>query len=263
MSRPVSTEPSFGQGAEALQALIRAGLDHNLAQKLVQSPGNWLAHRVVLYINADGRSPMIEESKSQQQARQIMGRNYISLAEMAMVLKVSLGDRDLKALEKVPFDPKTLMECQDSHLLFPICTINLRGLREISGLLYPNDCIDEPRWFEDAYAREAVEVGWHLMSTDEAQLIDLTWDEQRRAVTDDQFTPSACEVAYMIILNFLVTGRRLLKEGYQSTRTCDSDEPGTHICVGRFGPQGLRVDMRVGDDAAGYPCLLISRKADL
>jgi hypothetical protein len=77
METMVSRTLSVHKEHEFLLKLEAAGLNDELAQRVIDSKGNELAARVVQLIHSGGFEP----STSQKRAREIMGRNFFGVEE--------------------------------------------------------------------------------------------------------------------------------------------------------------------------------------
>jgi hypothetical protein len=104
MSSIVSRTLSVHKEHEVLLKLEAAGLDDNLAQKVVESKDNDLAAKVVRLILNGGFEP----TTSQKRAREIMGRNTFGIEEAIRHFGVNPTRQQIAALSEIPCSEETL-----------------------------------------------------------------------------------------------------------------------------------------------------------
>jgi len=71
------------------------------------------------------------------------------------------------------------------------------------------------------------------------------WNDKQALLSKDEETPTARIVVYTIVGHFLATGERLFEKIY--VRCVDLDSDRRRVYVGRFGAEGMYVDMYWGD----------------
>ncbi|MDP3764437.1 MAG: hypothetical protein Q8Q95_02340 [bacterium] len=237
METIVSRTLSVHKEHEVLLKLEAAGLNDELAQRVIGSKGNDLATKVVRLISNGG----YEATTSQKTAHQIMGRNMFGVEEAIQYLGVKPTRAQISALAEVPFTEAELTEARDTHTLvaiFPLSILDIRGKVANNGqrLFYEQD------WYnKETFAKYKGEVGWHLVrKTPVMDSTSKTWDDQQKLLGKDEETPKAQVVVYAIIGHFMATGERLFEHTYVRTSSLDSD--GSRVGVGDFDRFGLYFD---------------------
>lgn len=244
---------SVHQEHEFLKKLETAGLNGELAQKVVDSKGNELALKVIRLIVNGGFEP----STSQKLAREIMGRNMFGVEEAIRFFGVNSSKQQLAYLAEVPWNEEVLRSVKDTHLLvavFPMSILDIRGHVDKS-LFYIQD------WYnKQSFAKDKGEVGWQLVRKEPiANSTTKTWNEQQVLLGKDEETPSAQIMVYSIIGHFLATGEKLFEKVYIRTSSLGSD--GDRVCVGGFGAEGLNVNYDWDDNRYDYLGLSAARKS--
>ena len=180
-----------------------------------------------------------------QKARQIMGRSFVGVEEVAQHLSIRFRDDQLGHLAKVPFSENTLNQCRETHVLAPGYPLSIRELRQRlpSGLIDP----DQDPWYgKTAFAvQERVGPRWYLMR---ASILPESTDktlEEQKSLLENEEVPHACELVYVTILHYLVNGIRLFDRG-ELVRCQDIVERYGNlvnggVMVGRFDSEGLHV----------------------
>ncbi|MEK7390853.1 MAG: hypothetical protein AAB635_01810 [Patescibacteria group bacterium] len=237
METIVSRTLSVHQEHEVLLKLEAAGLNDELAQKVIDSKGNDLAAKVVSLILNGGFEP----STSHKQARAIMGANFFGVEEAIKHFGVNPSKQQLAYLAEVPFAEEVFKSCKDTHVLvavFPMPILDIHGKVE-RKLFYSHDHDDA--WYNtQAFAKDKGEVGWQLVrKVPIADSTNKTWNEQQALLSKDEETPKAQVVVYTIIGHFLATGERLFENIY--VRCSDLDSGGRRVRVGDFDAGGLCV----------------------
>ncbi len=236
METIVSRTLSVYKEHEVLLKLEAAGLNDELAQKVIDSKGNDLAAKVVRLI----RSGWFEPSTSHKQARAIMGKNLFGVEEAIKHFGVNPSKQQLAYLAEVPFTEEVLSSCKDTHVLvavFPMSILDIRGKVE-HKLFYSHD----DAWYNEwAFARDKGEVGWHLVrKVPVADSTKKTWNEQQALLSKDEETPKAQVMVYTIIGHFLASGERLFENIY--IRCSDLLDSECHrVYVGHFGATDFEV----------------------
>lgn len=245
-------ELSIHQEHEVLGKLEAAGLTEELAQRIIQSKDNTLAKKVIGYVARNGYDP----STSQKRAKEIMGTSYLGPEDVMKHFGVSFTDKELVQLREIPFTEAELEACKDTHILFvgyPLSILDIRN--KVGHLFYNQD------WYEkESFAKkERVNLQWYLIRKGEVpNSTSKTWQEQQSLLASDETTPRACEVIFMVMLYFLVTGKRLLERMY--VRCIDVSSNGVRAHVGRFDSGGLFVASWTDGDRDDDVGLAASRK---
>lgn len=245
METIVSRTLSVHKEHEVLLKLEAAGLNDELAQKVIDSKGNDLATKVVRLILNGGFEP----STSHKNARAIMGKNFFGVEEAIKHFGVNPSKQQLAYLAEVPFTEEVLKSVKDTHVLvavFPMSILDIRGKVE-RKLFYSHD----DAWYnKQAFAKDKGEVGWQLVrKVPIADSTNKTWNEQQALLSQDEETPKAQVMVYTIIGHFLASGERLFENIY--VRCSDLDSGGIRVDVGRFAARGLYVYRWRGDSRSG------------
>ncbi|MFA5386512.1 MAG: hypothetical protein WC297_02535 [Candidatus Paceibacterota bacterium] len=235
MGNMVSRTLSVHKEHEVLLKLETAGLNEDLAQRVIDSKGNDLAAKVVRLIQNGGFEP----TTSQKRAREIMGKNFFGVEEAIKHFGVNPTGQQLTALSEIPFSEAVLEELKGTHVLvavFPLSILEIRGKVEKS-LFYSH----EDSWYnKESFAKERGEVSWRLVrKTPVDNSTSKNWQEQQASIGKNDEVPTAQIVVYTIIGHYLATGERLFEHIYVRTSSVASD--GVRVRVGRFGGYGLDV----------------------
>ena len=245
------------QQHELLLAFQKAGLTRQFAQLIINSKDNALAQRIVQLIQEeDGIAINFQESPGQVHARKIMGPNFLGIPEAIQHFYVTPNTDQLEVLGEIPFSAEVLEACKDTHLLvavFPISILDIRG-RIDEGIFYQQD------WYDtQAFAQETGETRWCLIRKNEVpDSITKNWQEQLALLTKTEEVPTAQQLTYLVILNFLVTGERLFPEIYVRTSSLGSD--GVRVRLGRFDDKGLYLSYYWDVTRFGYLAVSSARK---
>ncbi len=245
---------SRGKGHELLNKLEAAGLNSNLAQRVIDSKDNDLAINVVRLIKSGGFEP----STSQKRAREIMGRNFFGIEEAIKHFGVNPSRAQLAYLAEVPFTEEVLESVKDTHVLvvvFPMSILDIRGKVE-RKLFY--SC--EYSWYnKEAFAKDRGEIGWRLVrKTPVPDSTNKNWDEQQALLDKSEETPSAQVMVYTIVGHYLATGERLFEKVYVRTSSVGSD--GHRVYVGSFA-KGLHINNWWDDDRSDNLGVSSARKS--
>jgi hypothetical protein len=245
-------EVSLGKATSGFTKLLRElGADgKQVVEKLDDDPA--YARRIARFMQAGGYNP----STDQKRAREIMGENYLGPEDVMKHFNVSFTDIELAQLREIPFTESTLEACKKTHILFagyPLSILEIRG--KAKNLFYDQDWYDN----ENFAKKEKVNLQWHLIRKDEMpSSTSKTWQQQQSLLTANEITPRACEVIYMVMLDCLVTGKRLLAIMY--VRCSDLASDGHRVIVGLFDSGGLHVDDYSDDGCNDYLGLAAARK---
>jgi hypothetical protein len=186
------------------------------------------------------KEPMPEEplSLTQEEARDIMGRNFLGTEEVKKYFG-ELTSEQQEAFSIIPFPKETLESCKDTHILVAdigLSIMDLKKLEKCKGLFR------DQTWYEKySFAKRTPEPSWRLIrKTSVENSLNKSWEEQQ-ALLDHQTdeVPLTRQIIYTIILHFLATGERLFRTSH--VRTSDVDSLGDHVSVGEFDKDGLLV----------------------
>lgn len=136
----------------------------------------------------------------------------------------------------------------------PLVTLrNLPVVRE-RQLMYPQDWYNSPDWVkrEDAPQERTLRVPVEGS-------FDKTFSEQEKLLLPEEEVPSVRSVATFLVINALVTGKRLLPDCY--VRCIDKDSDGDRVLVGHFDANGLYVYANWHDYRYSYLGVAASRKS--
>lgn len=228
---------------EFLQKMEDAGLNEELAQAVVQSKGNELAGKIVVFIQRGG----YETTTSQRRAKEIIGRNMLDMGDVMQHFRVVFSDEQKIKLSNIPWSESVLQECKDTHILFPgfpLTLLDIRG-RMPRGHFY----FYEDAWYntEDFVKEEKVGCRWYLIRKEAvSDSFNKTFQEQEKLISSQEEVPYAREAVFGIMLLERVTGEHLFKNVYVRCR--DLDSGGCRVYVGYFGSYGLDVSGGGDDD---------------
>lgn len=228
---------------EFLAKLEAAGLDADLAQKVIGSKDNALGAKVIRLIANGGFEP----STSQKRAREIMGRNFFGVEEAIKHFGLSPSNPQLAFFSEVPFSEAILETSKDTHVLvavFPLSILEIRG--KIGKHFYRQD------WYNNQlFVRDKSDLGWYLVrKTPVERSTSKNWGEQQAPLSKDEETPKAQVMVYTIVGHFLATGERLFEKIW--VRCSDLDSDGLRVVVGHFDTVGLHVLSYRWDDVLSF-----------
>lgn len=139
---------------------------------------------------------------------------------------------------KIPFSKDTLEECKDTHILVAGYPFSLWDIRKKVSRFRKDS------WYnnEDFAKKEKVKLRWYLVRKDAVPNSFYKNYAEQLALLDEgnEEVPKACEMAYMVILYYLVTQERLFK---YCVRTSSVDSRGGYVRIG-FDDDGLRAPYR-------------------
>jgi hypothetical protein len=193
---------------------------------------------------------VFQETEDQQRARRIMGRNFIGIGEVMQHFGARYTDGWLAHLATIPFYEGTLEEYKHTHVLFPGYPYTIQDIRD-SGYeelfhtakrplesMFLVVCVGAP-WNIEYVVKARVDPCWFLIRRDPVP--DSTqkylW-QQKLLLSRREAIPRVCEVVYMTILTYLVTGERLFKDVYvrcSDAMSCSD----VRFLVGGFNSRGL------------------------
>ena len=253
METMVSRTLSVHKEHEVLLKLETAGLNDELAQRVIDSKGNDLATKVVRLIQNGG----FEATTSQKRAREIMGRSFFGVEEAIKHFGVNPTRQQLVALSEVPFSEAVLEQLKDTHVLvavFPLSILEIRGKVQDKGLFYNQD------WYnKQFFAKERGEVIWQLVrKTPVDNSNSKNWQEQQALIAKEDEVPTAQVMVYTITGHYLATGERLFEHIY--VRTSSVGSGGYRVIVGVFDSVGLAVSNDWADGRHGVLGVSSARK---
>ena len=225
MKNIVSRILSVHKEHEVLLKLEAAGLNDELAQKVIDSKDNDLATKVVKLIQNGGFMP----STSQKEARAIMGKNFFGVEEAIRHFGTNPTKQQLDYLVEVPFTEEVLKSCKNTHVLvavFPMSFLDVYNKFE-NKLFYRH----RTTWYiKHAFMKDEGRIGWQLVrKTPVDNSTNKTWDQQQALLPEDEETPKAQVMVYTIIGHFLATGERLFEK--INVRCLDLDSNGNRVYV--------------------------------
>mgnify|MGYP001601101566 FL=1 len=182
METIVSRTLSVHKEHEVLLKLEAAGLNDDLAQRVIDSKGNDLAAKVVRLINSGG----FEATTGQKRAREIMGYNFFGVEEAIRHFGMNPTRQQTTVLSEIPFSEVMLEQHKNSHILvamFPLSILEIRGkVVQDQRLFYEQD------WYnKQAFAKEKGETEWKLVrKTLVANSTSKTWPEHQALLATNE-----------------------------------------------------------------------------
>lgn len=241
MSKVTHPDTVLLRVGKLLRVLRKAGL----SDELLDLPVKDLVFRQALvdFWTRQGVSKEKSEPVTLETAREIMGRNFLDIAEALRHYNIAMTGDQHELLAEIPFSEDILCACKDSHILVADLDLSILEVRKWVGreLFFSTDSAwNNPEQF----AGEKVESCWRLIRKDMVpeDSTNRTSHEQKKLISEEDEMPSARAMVYIIILNYLVTGERMFENIYVRTSTVCSY--GYHVSVGRFDRNGLDVDGR-------------------
>jgi len=200
----------------------------------------------------------VKQMTTQGRARDIMGSNMVGIEEAIRYFESSRADGESYFLRDIPFSEATLWKCRQTHLLVAVLPISVLEIR--SRVSFKMFC--EKSWYDNTwFARQNGKASWQLIrKTPVPSSARKTWTEQRRLMSNHEDTPSAREMVYAVISNYLATGQRLLGDIYVR---CSDVLTVTHrVSIGRFDSSGLDIEPDLCDDFFDNVGIACARKPD-
>lgn len=241
---------------EFLLKLETAGLNDELAQKVIDSKDNDLATKVVRLIQNGGFEP----TTSQKRGREIMGCNFFGIEEAIKYFGVNPTRQQLAVLSEIPFSEAVLEQLKDTYVLiavFPLSILEIRG--KVKRSLFYNH---EDAWYnKQSFAKERGKASWQLIrKTVAPNSFSKNWSEQQALLSKNDEIPSARVMVYTIIGHYLATGERLFENIF--VRTSSLDSHGHVVNLGHLVSHGLIVDGWHPSYCSSDLGLALSRKLD-
>lgn len=195
-------------------------------------------------------------SDSHQFARNIMSKNFLGIPEACEHFKITPTEEQLAELAEIPFSEDTLCECKDTHILVADFGFSIFYVRKCVGRELFNDHEEYPWYYDEQFARETSDFCWRLIRKD---MVTNSTKGKRKLISGGEEVPSARAIVYVILLNYLVTGERMLEDTFViTTSTLTVKKPGNYhqILVGCFDGDGISIDgFCVDDNRGGTGCL--------
>jgi hypothetical protein len=232
-------------GNELLNRFEAAGLDSNLAQKVIDSKDNDLASKVVGLIEAGGFEAIDKSLTSLNpewlRARELMGKNFFGVEEAMAVWRAGStpSAQELASLVKTPFSEEELARSKDTHILVAdmgLSIVEMKAIVKDKGRLF----FDQDWYHTQEFAKETAKITWHLVrKTPIPNSISKSWAEQQALISPAEEMPNARLMVLAVISHFLATGERLFERTYARCSDVASDD--VHVNVGLFDSDGLHV----------------------
>ena len=253
MNNVVSRTLSVHKEHELLTKLEAAGMSDIEAQLVIESKGNALAVKMLDMIRRGGQVV----SSAMDRAREIMGKNFLGVAEALRSFKLKQTKEVLMAFDQTLPTEAELVFCKDTHLLvadFGISLLDVRS-RVKRGLFYDQNWYESYRWAKNTEAPQ-----WRLIrKTEVPGSLSKNWSEQSVLLTVEDVVPSTRQMAYAVMLNQAENNERLFENIY--VRTSDVDSGGDHVNLGYFDKDGLDIDDWYGNSRDSSIGLASARKS--
>ncbi len=224
---------------EFLLKLETAGLNEELAQKVISSKDNELAVKMVRFIQSGGFEFLDKTLTSLNpiwlRAREIMGKNFFGIEEAMQHFGINPSHQQLLALSNIPFSEAMLQTCKNTHVLmavFPLSILEICNKVE-QKLFYHHEGV----WYnEESFAKKRSKANWQLVcKTSVPDSISKNWQQQQALISKDNEVPTARVMFYTIIGHYLATSERLFEYIYVRTLSLTSKtSSGGHVIVGDF-----------------------------
>ncbi|MFA6146363.1 MAG: hypothetical protein WC697_03505 [Patescibacteria group bacterium] len=185
---------------------------------------------------------------SQDQAREIMGKNFIGIKEVERLFSVKLSPEQVRMWGNLQLPSKILEDKRDTHLL----ALNPEfSILKISKMVKEIETEKEKMFFKSKVENLQnqpfilkMEPGWFLLEIEGIKDSNkLIFDEQKKFIKEGENIPSVNQVVYGAMAYYLLTKKRLFQKYYVRTSSKNSD--GTPIVAGLFDERGM--------DIAAYP----------
>jgi len=176
-------------------------------------------------------------------AQRIMGENFFGVEDAMRYFGVKPNKQELADLWQIPYPPKVLKECRNSHILvvtFPDLTIT-QVMRKVGK---------EPfcrvvRHIVANYMDSCLQLEWQLVGKDAYPgSAGKSLGRQKELVADGEGVAGAGKLVYAVIGYYLATGKRLIKNISLRTST---DHFGSHVIVGPFDDGCLCISEELDD----------------
>lgn len=193
-------------------------------------------------------------------AYRIIVNHHILPTDVMARFGVQYSDKDLKSLEKIPWDAKTRRKFRDTHILFPTFPLSILEMKAKA----PAGLFHEQDWYNGhAFAHsERPEVRWHLIRKDRVpNSTNKTYSQQMALLSNQEENPPAVVLAQLMVIYHMMTGTKLYTwEKNDGVRSSSLSSDGGRVYVLFYGGQ-LHVDYWYdGDSSDSYLGLAASRK---
>ncbi len=182
-----------------------------------------------------------EPSESETAAREIMGKNMFGIADAIKHFKSSPTEKELSALEKIPFSEATLRECANTHILVADFGLSVVDVWEQHTQLFYSKANpwysekDQAKW-----ARKCVKAQWRLLrKTAVKDSFSKDFHDQEALLGKGEEVPEAREMVCMVIGHYLASREKLFPDYYVRTKSLSG--AGDRIRIGCFDSDGLRL----------------------
>lgn len=192
-----------------------------------------------------------EATMSQKRAREIMGHNMFDVEEAIRHLGINPSRTQLATLSEVPLTEAVLEEHRDTDILTAVLPFSIIDVREKIGKS-PSLASQNRDWYNrQVFATERGGAEWKLIrKTPITNSIGETWLGQQALLANNEETPTARVMIYMIVGHFIVTGERLFDKIY--VRCADRGSVNFRIVVGYFDSSGPNVVYALGSQHNPY-----------
>lgn len=256
MQTVVSRTLSVHQEHELLLKLESAGLDVELAQKVIDARGNKLATKLVNVLRN-----VTPQQKGYEPARTILGDDFISPEEVAEARGISYTEEQLKQLADTLPPAEMLQWCKDNDYAVVAGSPTEMSLLDVrsakSSLFYSKT----EGWYagQPFAANEKVVCQWlAIRKTEVINSLNKKWDAQQKLLSKDEEVPNAAEMSWFITTYYKVRDVCLFKGIYVRTSSVTSDN--RRVNVGGWGGSGLNVHYFWDDFYHSYLGVSASRK---
>jgi hypothetical protein len=170
---------------------------------------------------------------TQERARAIMGTNFLGIEDVIKHFSVSFTDDEMAALRDIPFTEAELLECKDTHVLFPGYPLSILEIQ----YRVPSNRLRIPYHIpledKDFSKMEKVGLRWYLIrNCSEGRAMAENYWDQIALLDKTEEVPRACEMIYMIMLYFMVYQKCLFDNYF--VRCKDNSSKGYCVSIGNF-----------------------------
>jgi hypothetical protein len=184
-------------------------------------------------------TPISDESFSPEvtRAKEIMGENFIGPETVMKHFNIPLDKNGVEAFKKIPFSEETLITHKDDCILVADFGISLANLEKLTikevFLGFHDDCWYNPDKFKDYNLTRKPQ--WQLIHKNYLpNPLYKNYYEQLNSLSEKLYVPSACTIAYSVLLYYLQTKNLLFYGEYVSSSDIGSDQDGSlsHVKIG-------------------------------
>lgn len=195
---------------------------------------------------------------SHKRAKDILGKNFISIDEVKKYLGTTFSGKDVEKLAEIPWSEETLESVKDTHILLPGHPLSILEIREKAPKKTFYSYGDA--WYNNqSFAtKEKVELRWYLIRKDiQPNSTSKTYQEQLALLSKQEENPKAVEMVYAMTLFWLARKEKLFTERW--ARCADLGSDGSRVFV-NFCDGRLSVNSYWGDNRNGSLGVASSRK---